>query len=136
MDHTVFLWRLEPESVVVACSQIGIFDDRLYDIMIILSVYCVSYSFCTLPFFDASVSVGQLNKPQDLCGGNLGFIWSVDKRGVVLFAQTQGNGWEQSDQGFHLRAVAQLRAAVVGGGHRSCGSKLLVFCCCSCFCSC
>ena len=101
-----------------------------------LSIYCVSYSFCPLPFFDTSVFLGQLNKSQDLCGGNLGFIWSVDKRGVVLFAQTQGNGWEQSDQGFHLRAVAQLRAAsggVVGTGVVV--VALLVFCCCSCFCS-
>ena len=27
----------------------------------------------------------------DLCGGHLGFVWSVDKRHVVHFARTQGD---------------------------------------------
>lgn len=32
-----------------------------------------------------------------MCGGNLGFIWQVDKRRVVLMAPTTGDGWEEQD---------------------------------------
>ena len=32
-----------------------------------------------------------------MCGGNLGFVWNVDKRRVVLMAPTVGGGWEDQD---------------------------------------
>ena len=32
-----------------------------------------------------------------MCGGNLGFIWNVDKRRIVLMAPTVGGGWEDQD---------------------------------------
>jgi len=32
-----------------------------------------------------------------MCGGNLGFVWQVDKRRVVLMAPTTGGGWEDQD---------------------------------------
>ncbi|CAE7199229.1 unnamed protein product [Symbiodinium microadriaticum] len=33
-----------------------------------------------------------------MCGGNLGFVWNVDKRRVVLMAPTSGGGWEDQDE--------------------------------------
>ena len=31
---------------------------------------------------------------QVMCGGNLKFVWNLDKRGVVLLSPTTGGGWE------------------------------------------
>ena len=31
---------------------------------------------------------------QVMCGGNLNFVWNLDKRGVVLLSPTLGGGWE------------------------------------------
>lgn len=61
----------------------------------------------------------------DLCGGYLGFVWSVDKRHVVHFAQTQGDGWENSTGSLQLRGIseaialdaAQLQRAELGLWH-------------------
>ena len=33
-----------------------------------------------------------------MCGGNLGFVWQVDKRRIVLMAPTSGGGWEDQDE--------------------------------------
>lgn len=43
----------------------------------------------------------------NLCGGNLAFVWTEDKRRVMLFSQTQGDGWEDSTETFQLRAISE-----------------------------
>ena len=43
----------------------------------------------------------------DLCGGNLAFVWSIDKRRVMQFSPTQGDGWDDSTGSFQLRAISE-----------------------------
>ena len=51
MDHTVFLWRLEPESVVVACSHIMIYNnDILYDTVLCYLYIAYHTHFALFPF--------------------------------------------------------------------------------------
>ena len=44
---------------------------------------------------------------ETMCGGNQQFVWSIDKRQVVLLSPTPGNGWEEEGQSIKTQAVQE-----------------------------
>ncbi|CAJ1381709.1 unnamed protein product [Effrenium voratum] len=60
-----------------------------------------------------SPMVANLNLVKDtLCGGNLEFVWSLDKRGVTVLAPTVGGGWEEYDNSMQTKAISEAQGQV------------------------
>ena len=57
--------------------------------------------------------LGTLTTVSDtLCGGNLEFVWSLDKRGVTVLAPTVGGGWEEYDNSMQTKAISEAQGQV------------------------
>eukprot|EP00913_Durusdinium_trenchii_P022105 g20771.t1 len=54
------------------------------------------------PFVDTLVKV-----EDTFCGGNQGFVWSVDKRSVILLAPTEGGGLENQTETIQTAALSE-----------------------------
>eukprot|EP00434_Breviolum_minutum_P027839 symbB.v1.2.024625.t1/scaffold2345.1/size81736/2 len=63
---------------------------------------CLIYFQMVSPFVDMLTSV-----EKSFCGGNQAFVWSVDKRQVVLMAPTDGGGWENQSETIQQLAIKE-----------------------------